>query len=148
MDDNNLIHNINIYNNVQFCFRRLAVDKMATNIWRYFTLRMRDYPWHVSIRLSNIYSILSSINIYPLLNTVLKTQCTSPLHTWKRGYNILIFNILKRTPCRDKVMGISSPSRGKHCTFTGYLSDYEWCSIRNFKTHILHSIWYRKWFWR
>ena len=45
---------------------------MATNIWRYFTLRMRDYPWHISIRLANIYSILSSINIYPLLNTVLK----------------------------------------------------------------------------
>ena len=38
----------------------------------YFTLRMRDLPWHISIRLANIYSILSSINIYPLLNTVLK----------------------------------------------------------------------------
>ena len=62
------------YNNYQFCLRRLAVDKMATNIWRYFTLRMRDYPWHVSIRFANIYSILSSINIYPLLNTVLKTH--------------------------------------------------------------------------
>jgi len=42
--NNNLIHNINNYNNLQFCLRRLAVDKMATNIWRYFTLRMRDYP--------------------------------------------------------------------------------------------------------
>ena len=70
--DNNWIHNIYNYNNLQFCLRRLAVDKMATNIWRYFTLRMRDYHWHVSIRLANIYSILSSINIYPLLNTVLK----------------------------------------------------------------------------
>ena len=72
IDDNNLIHNINNYNNLQLCLRRLAVDKTATNIWRYFTLRMRDYPRHVSIRLANIYSILSSINIYPLLNTVLK----------------------------------------------------------------------------
>ena len=33
---------------------------------------MRDHPWHISIRHANIYSILSSINIYPLLNTVLK----------------------------------------------------------------------------
>ena len=73
IDDNNLIHNNNNYNNLQFCLRRLAVNKMATNIWRYFTLRMRNYPWHISIRLANIYSILSSINIYPLLNTVLKT---------------------------------------------------------------------------
>ena len=72
IDDNNLIHNINNYNNLQFCLRRLAVNKMATNIWRYFTLGMRDYPWHISIRLANIYSILSSINIYPLINTVLK----------------------------------------------------------------------------
>jgi len=43
-------------------------------MWRYFTLRMRGYPWHISIRLANIYSILSSINIYPLLNTVLKMK--------------------------------------------------------------------------
>jgi len=77
IDDNNLIHNINNYNNLQFCLRCLAVNKMATNIWRYFTLRMRDYPRHVSIRLANIYSILSSINIYPLLNTVLKTMSLS-----------------------------------------------------------------------
>ena len=72
MDGNNLIHNIDNYNNLQVCLRRLAVNKMATNIWRYFTLRMRDYPWHISIRLAYINSILSSINIYPLLNTVLK----------------------------------------------------------------------------
>jgi len=53
---------------------------MATNIWRYFTLRMRDYLWHVSIRLANIYSILSSINIYPLLNTVLKMFNVEPFY--------------------------------------------------------------------
>ena len=50
---------------------------MATNLWCYFPLRMRDYPWHISIRLANIYSILSSINIYPLLNTVLKNPTKS-----------------------------------------------------------------------
>jgi len=33
---------------------------------------MRDHPRHNSIRHANIFSILSSINIYPLLNTVLK----------------------------------------------------------------------------
>ena len=75
IDDNNLIHNINNYSitiNSSDLDRRLA-DKMATNLWCYFTLRMREHPWHVSIRLANICSILSSINIYPLLNTVLKT---------------------------------------------------------------------------
>ena len=35
---------------------------------------MRDHPWHNSIRHVNIFSILSSINIYPLLYTVLKTS--------------------------------------------------------------------------
>jgi len=45
IDDNNLIHNIiNFNNSLQFCIRRHAVNKMATNIWRYFTLRMRDNP--------------------------------------------------------------------------------------------------------
>ena len=75
IDDNNLNHNINNYSitiNSSDLDRRLAVNKMATNLWCYFTLRMRDHPWHVSIRLANIFSILSSINIYPLLNTVLK----------------------------------------------------------------------------
>ena len=44
IDDNNLIHNFNNYNNLHFCPRRLAVNKMATRLWCYFTLRMRDYP--------------------------------------------------------------------------------------------------------
>jgi len=35
---------------------------------------MRDHPRHNSIRHANIFSILSSINIYPLLNTVLKSK--------------------------------------------------------------------------
>jgi len=77
IDDHNLIHNINNYSitiNSSDLDHRFAVNKMATNLWCYFTLRMRDHPWHVSIRLANIFSILSSINIYPLLNTVLKNN--------------------------------------------------------------------------
>jgi len=75
IDDNNLIHNINNYNNLQFCLRRLAVNKMATNIWRYSShCACPTILDAFSIRLANIYSILSSINIYPLLNTVLKKQ--------------------------------------------------------------------------
>ena len=86
--------------------RRLAVNKMATNLWCYFTLRMRDHPWRVSIRLANICSILSSINIYPLLNTVLKNPCYEFLivlifiheaQVWNPAW-ILPFNIAVSTP--------------------------------------------------
>jgi len=73
IDDNNLIHNINNYNNLQFWPRSSSCcQQNGDQFMVYFTLRMRDHPWHISIRLVNIYSILSSINIYPLLNTVLK----------------------------------------------------------------------------
>ena len=73
IDDNNLIHNINIYNNLQFWPRSSSCcQQNGDQFMVYFTLRMRDHPRHISIRLANIYSILSSINIYPLLNTVLK----------------------------------------------------------------------------
>ena len=96
--DNNLIHNINnnysITINSSDLDRRFAVNKMATNIWCYFTLRMRDYPWHVSIRLAYIYSLLSSINIYPLLNTVLKIgtfEITSQYFAYFISISSLVF---------------------------------------------------------
>ena len=71
----------------------------------YFTLRMRDHPWHISIRLANIYSILSSINIYPLLNTVLKNRVLQKIAD---PLNIpAVAQWLEDSPRKREVMGWS-----------------------------------------
>jgi len=85
---------------------------MATNLRCYFTLRMRNYPWHISIRLANIYSILSSINIYPLLNTVLKnvdrqtrkTTCAPNVVS----YNIETWKVMTAVSFMDALAGNES----------------------------------------
>ena len=64
-----LIHNINNYNNsLQFV---LLWTKWRP-IYGVISHCACATIWHISIRLANIFSILSSINIYPLPYTVLK----------------------------------------------------------------------------
>jgi len=121
---------------------------------------MRDHPWHVSIRLANIFSILSSINIYPLLNTVLKNPTfysrgyrkthflfVKPKHRrwmtvkWSNGYKRDV------VMCLQRPVMVKSPSLLSLSGTTKRMS-WSWWEILKSRRSPLPLTWTLTWNWR